>query len=115
MLYIFACMHAGLSKWRGPNIELVHEEDRTEDYRMTSILDRNHFGWLKYNVCLPALVTSAAAFVFDPYATIWHFDMVRAYFGYTSAWMWHIGGIDPKGPKGGICALLWQVYRVNAN
>ena len=94
--------------------ELEHEEDRTEDYRQTSIREREHFGWLKYGCTPPAFLTSLLTLVTDPHWLIFHVDLARAFFGFESCWMWHIGGVDPKhngiNPDA-ICKLLWEVYR----
>ena len=72
------------------------------------------FGWLKYGCTPPAFLTSALTLVTDPHWLIFHVDLARAFFGWESCWMWHIGGVDPKhngiNPDA-ICKLLWQVYR----
>ena len=112
---VYPYKHDGLSRYAPlGNLELEHEEDRTEDYRQTSIREREHFGWLKYGCTPPAFLTSALTLVTDPHWLIFHVDLARAFFGWESCWMWHIGGVDPKhngiNPDA-ICKLLWQVYR----
>ena len=77
-------------------LKLTHQEDRTEDYRQTSIREREHFGWLKYGCTPPAFLTSALTLVTDPHWLIFHVDLARAFFGWESCWMWHIGGLDPN-------------------
>ena len=102
----------GLSKWAScGGLRLTHEEDRTEDYRMTSILERNHFGWIKYSLEPCALLSSACGLLTDPHFFVLHLDLLRGWLGLESAWMWHLGGIKPHKPKpDAIAKLLWQVY-----
>ena len=90
---VYPYKHDGLSRYAPlGNLELEHEEDRTEDYRQTSIREREHFGWLKYGCTPPAFLTSALTLVTDPHWLIFHVDLARAFFGWESCWMWHIGG-----------------------
>eukprot|EP00808_Paulinella_micropora_P014295 g19636.t1 len=102
----------GLEKWAPADMKLVMKEDRTEDYRMTSILERDHFGWMLYHVSLRALVITLGSLIFDPHMIIYHFDLLRSYFNFPNAWMWHLGGIDPKQPRYGIARLFWQAWQL---
>ena len=86
---VYPYKHDGLSRYAPlGNLELEHEEDRTEDYRQTSIREREHFGWLKYGCTPPAFLTSALTLVTDPHWLIFRVDLARAFFGWES---WHIG------------------------
>lgn len=102
----------GLSKYASlGGLQLSHEEDRTEDYRMTSILERNHFGYLRYSFEPCAIVSSLGALIIDPHFWVFHIDAARGLLGLETCWMWHLGGIVPHKPKeGAIAKLLWQVY-----
>ena len=94
---VYPYKHDGLSRYAPlGNLELEHEEDRTEDYRQTSIREREHFGWLKYGCTPPAFLTSALTLVTDPHWLIFHVDLARAFFGWESCWMWHIGGVGAR-------------------
>ncbi len=87
---VYPYKHDGLSRYAPlGNLELEHEEDRTEDYRQTSIREREHFGWLKYGCTPPAFLTSALTLVTDPHWLIFHVDLARAFFGWESCWMWY--------------------------
>ena len=82
---VYPYKHDGLSRYAPlGNLELEHEEDRTEDYRQTSIREREHFGWLKYGCTPPAFLTSALTLVTDPHWLIFHVDLARAFFGWES-------------------------------
>lgn len=92
-------------------MRLRHEEDRTEDYRMTSLLERNHFGYVRYSGEPCALVSSLCCLVTDPHFAVLHIDAIRGLLGLETCWMWHLGGTVPHKPKpGAIAQLLWQVY-----
>ena len=94
---VYPYKHDGLSRYAPlGNLELEHEEDRTEDYRQTSIREREHFGWLKYGCTPPAFLTSLLTLVTDPHWLIFHVDLARAFFGWESCWMWHIGGVGAR-------------------
>eukprot|EP00457_Paulinella_chromatophora_P007758 gb/GEZN01007783.1/.p1 GENE.gb/GEZN01007783.1/~~gb/GEZN01007783.1/.p1 ORF type:complete len:433 (-),score=50.52 gb/GEZN01007783.1/:156-1454(-) len=105
----------GLEKWAPKDMPLVLKEDRTEDYRMTSILERDHFGWMKYHFSLRSLIISVGSLFLDPHMVIYHFDLFRTLLGFPNAWMWHIGGIDPKQPRYGICRLYWQAWQLTTS
>lgn len=110
---VYPYLHDGLSK-HAPlsGFKLVHEEDRTEDYRMTSLISRNHFGFALYAFQASSFLCSILGLITDPHWFVFHFDtLVRAHLGYETSWMWHIGGIVPHKPaKDAISKLLWQVY-----
>ena len=92
-------------------MRLAHEEDRTEDYRMTSLLERHHFGYLRYSGEPCAIVSSLCSLVTHPHFAVLHVDLLRAELGLETCWMWHLGGIVPHRPRtDAIAQLLWQVY-----
>lgn len=110
---IYPYLDDGLSKFAALDFDLVHNEDRTEDYRMTSLLNRDHFGYLKHSLTPAGILTSFCSFFTDPQSLIMHLDFCRSALGLETAWMWHIGGIDKTKPReNSIAKLFWQVYRI---
>uniref|UniRef100_A0A7S0IY72 Methyltransferase domain-containing protein n=1 Tax=Calcidiscus leptoporus TaxID=127549 RepID=A0A7S0IY72_9EUKA len=109
---VYPYLRDGLSKFAPyGGFKLTHEEDRTEDYRMTSLLERNHFGYVKYSGEPCALVSSLCCLFTDPHFWVFHIDAVLGLLGLETCWMWHLGGIEPHKPKkDAIAMLLWQVY-----
>ena len=58
---VYPYLHDGLSKYASyGGFKLIHEEDRTEDYRMTSLVERNHFGCVSRLKVVPTLTVSRA-------------------------------------------------------
>lgn len=112
---IYPYLNDGLSKHAVDDFDLVHVEDRTEDYRKTSLLNRDHFGYLKHSCTAAGILTSLCTIFTDPQSLIMHLDFIRSALNRETSWMWHLGGIDPtKSSPKPIAKLLWQVYRVKA-
>jgi len=109
---VYPYLQDGLAKYASyGKLKLSHEEDRTEDYRMTSLLERNHFGYVRYSGEPCAFVSSLCCLVTDPHFFVLHVDAIRGLLNLESCWMWHLGGIELHKPKeGAIAKLLWQVY-----
>ena len=97
-----------------PQMKLAYEEDLIEDYRMTSLLCKNHFGnfelarsWdLRFYYTMFVLSLMKAHFPFH----FWNHTMRK-----ENSWMWHVGGVDPKPAKTTPCHLFWQNYKLEKN
>lgn len=108
---IYPMLPDGLSQFASAGgFKLTHEEDCTEDYRMTSILNRSHFGWLYPRFTPTTMAALLVGLLVDPHALVLHLDLLQSFLGRETAWMWHIGGISPTPKTGAISAVKWQVY-----
>jgi len=109
---VYPFLKDGLSKYAPlGGFTLAHEEDRTEDYRMTSLMERDHFGYVRYSFEPCALLMTLCTFVTDPHWAVFHLDLLRGLMNLETCWMWHMGGVVPHEPaKNAIAQLLWQVY-----
>jgi SAM-dependent methyltransferase len=97
----------GLSKYSG-DFKLVHEEDRIEDYRQTSIRNCDHFGNYRMSFNLKSICCYLIFLICDPYFYLKILDKLQPH----SSWMWHVGGIGEKIDSKCITSLLWQVYEL---
>ena len=82
------------------------------DHRMTSILNRNHYGWLQHSLAPSALLTSLLSFLTFPQSLVVHLDFFRSALNMETAWMWHVGGVGETPADKAISRLYWQVYEV---
>jgi hypothetical protein len=72
---------------------LFHRENRIEDYRMTSLVCKNHFGNFEFATTTPRFYLAQLFGLFiSPHYIIWQLDKMRK----ECAWMWHVGGIEKK-------------------
>ena len=114
---VYPYKHDGLSRYAPlGNLELEHE-DRTEDYRQTSIREREHFGWLKYGCTPPAFLVGAHARHRPALAHLPRRPRARLLRLGVVLDVAHPGGVDPThngiNPNA-ICKLLWQKYKLTA-
>jgi len=108
---IYPKLPGGLSQFASlGGFKLTHEEDRTEDYRMTSILNRSHFGWVYPRFTPTTLAAFLIGLLIDPHALVLYLDLLRSFLGKETAWMWHIGGISRFPKPGAFSAVKWQLY-----
>lgn len=76
----------GLTKWAKPYFNEVNKFDKTEDYRLTSVLDGKHFGAPKIKWTLKKLLCLPILFLTDPHHLHKWLDIK------TDTWMWwHFG------------------------
>lgn len=99
---------SSLSHRAYPEFSLEKQFDKIEDYRMTSLVCKNHFGNFSFNwgsirfwLALPILFVTHAHMYFI------FFNQCRG----ETAWMWHVGGLGKKPTKDCPTMLLWQCYR----
>jgi cyclopropane fatty-acyl-phospholipid synthase-like methyltransferase len=82
----------GLTKNATPYFTELERFDRTEDYRLTSVLDSDHFGSPKIEWTLRRILSIPVLFLLDPHH-IHKWMEIK-----TDAWMWHFGK-DAFNPK----------------
>ncbi len=75
----------GLAKWSSGYFTELERHDKTEDYRLTSVLDPNHFGSPVVNWTLKKVGRAVLLFLLDPH----HLHKWMEY--RVDAWMWHFG------------------------
>jgi len=102
----------GLKERASPQFKLKYESDRIEDYRMTSIINPNHFGNFTVEVNLRFLYQTFVEFLAHPHAGIvWFNAMWRP----ECCWMWHVGGIKTEIAPDCPTKLLWQAFEFDRN
>lgn len=82
----------GLTQWTGDYFTEIERHDKTEDYRLTSVLDPNHFGSPKIKWTLSKIGSMLLLFFLDPHHVHKWLEIK------TDAWMWHFGK-DAFNPK----------------
>ncbi len=82
----------GLMKWSGDYFTELERHDKTEDYRLTSVFDPNHFGSPDIKMTPKKMGWAILLFFLDPH----HLHKWMEY--RTEAWMWHFGK-DAFNPK----------------
>ncbi len=75
----------GLTKYLGNDFAEIARYDKTEDYRLTSVLDDAHFGSPTIRMTPRKWASALLLFFLDPH----HLHKWSEY--YTEAWMWHFG------------------------
>jgi len=75
----------GLMRWSSDYLEEVERHDKTEDYRLTSVLDPGHFGSPTINWTKKKIGRVLLLFLLDPH----HLHKWLEY--KVDAWMWHFG------------------------
>lgn len=75
----------GLMRWGTDYFSETERNDQTEDYRLTSVLDPDHFGSPKINLTLKKIGNALLLLFIDPH----HLHKWLEY--RTDAWMWHFG------------------------
>lgn len=76
---------AGLTQWSGDYFTELERYDKTEDYRLTSVKDSNHFGSPKINWTVQKVLAAILLFFLDPHHVHKWLEIN------TDAWMWHFG------------------------
>ncbi len=82
----------GLVKWSEGYFTELERYDKTEDYRLTSVIDPSHFGSPDFNWSLKRVGQVMLLFFLDPH----HIHKWLEF--RTEAWMWHFGK-DAFNPK----------------
>lgn len=75
----------GLVQWATDHFEETDRYDKTEDYRITSVLDPDHFGSPKIKLTPKKVGLAILGFFIDPH----HLHKWMEY--KVGAWMWHFG------------------------
>ena len=75
----------GLTEWAAGYFTEIERYDKTEDYRLTSVLDNNHFGSPNIRWTPRKLASVALLFFLDPHHIHKWLEIK------TDAWMWHFG------------------------
>lgn len=99
----------GLTKWSQPYFRELERWDKTEDYRLTSVNDRNHFGAPKIRWSLKKVKLVPVLFLLDPHH-LHKWLCIK-----VDAWMnWHFGESAwietyrrPEGLHQGQARLWW--------
>merc|ERR1719399_2254111 len=102
----------GLKHRAAPQFTLEFEENKIEDYRMTSMLNTNHFGSFVFTWNLRLVYQCFCHLLCDPHFFICFYDTG---FRRECAWMWSVGGVEKEISPTCPTKLLWQAYHVNAD
>jgi cyclopropane fatty-acyl-phospholipid synthase-like methyltransferase len=107
----------GLTKNAKSHFVEVNRYDKTEDYRLTSVLDRNHFGAQNYKINKNTILKIPVLFCLDPHHIHKWIDI------WVDGWMWwHFGDRawdqsygDECQKQNKRCTLWWIVLEKNRN
>ena len=75
----------GLIRWGEHAFTELERFDKTEDYRITSVLEDRHFGSPKFRWSIKRFLNVLLLFFIDPHHLHKHMEFA------TEAWMWHFG------------------------
>ena len=95
----------GLHKNSAPWFRTSEIADRTDDYRLTSVRDPEHFGAFSIRWTPRRFFWLFALLFFDPYA------LHKWGYHYLGAWMWQFGGRAGAAPTERVASLFWIVYQ----
>jgi len=98
----------GLKERAKPQFELIYESDRIEDYRMTSVINPNHFGNFVIDWNIRFIYSLFVEFLAHPHALSVMFNCM---FRVESCWMWHVGGVKQTIAPDCPTKLLWQSFK----
>jgi cyclopropane-fatty-acyl-phospholipid synthase len=94
----------GLIKNRGSLFEVIGRWDRTEDYRVTSLKDPQHFGDFRIRWTPARAARALGLLLVDPYALHkWAYHLL-------GVWMWQFGGRTGLPPDQQLTRLWWFAY-----